>query len=371
VLEPVVPARGVIVAYDLTDAVGRIALEEGHELRFGRSACRGFEPVTGLHVVVEDAAPHPRGGFRAARVVAESVNEADRLLEERDAAACGVHFQHDAATMVATANEIGLLTLTFGDPLGDRTSLRELLARLAVPAVLEFAPAPVLRAGTHRFQVLVGSAPFPRAAVRGQHLGGEGDLGASFVTLCSGPFTLRQQARAITPATRDRPFDAWTSWGLCEATRVAAALATGAQAVVVHPAGNTALEPGYWRGLLGDMDHPRCRPFGAYSNLEFTADGRALRTAGLAVWALPDVVVDAPDAERDDAAFLQASKAALTATAVMVHACCALEIEDVLYVPQQVSVGPYGLDFDPFEPAPETVAWTVAAADHAELTLRR
>jgi uncharacterized protein YwqG len=59
---------GVITTYSLADAVGRIALDDGTELRFGASALRRCVPAVGLRVRVEGTAPHPLGGLRALEV---------------------------------------------------------------------------------------------------------------------------------------------------------------------------------------------------------------------------------------------------------------------------------------------------------------
>lgn len=59
------PQPGEIVSYSLSDAVGRIRLEDGSELRFGSTALRGIAPALGLRVIVTRVVPHPLGGYKA------------------------------------------------------------------------------------------------------------------------------------------------------------------------------------------------------------------------------------------------------------------------------------------------------------------
>jgi hypothetical protein len=59
---------GFITAYTHTDAVGRITLDDGTELRFGASAMRDCLPAIGLRVRVGETKPHPLGGLRALEV---------------------------------------------------------------------------------------------------------------------------------------------------------------------------------------------------------------------------------------------------------------------------------------------------------------
>ena len=57
--------EGTIVAYEITDGVGRIELDDGEELRFSIRALRGMVPAVGVRVEVGATEPHPLGGLRA------------------------------------------------------------------------------------------------------------------------------------------------------------------------------------------------------------------------------------------------------------------------------------------------------------------
>ncbi|HUS68163.1 MAG TPA: hypothetical protein VMZ28_26700 [Kofleriaceae bacterium] len=57
--------EGTIVAYEISDGIGRIELDDGEELRFSIRALRGMVPAVGVRVEVGSTEPHPLGGLRA------------------------------------------------------------------------------------------------------------------------------------------------------------------------------------------------------------------------------------------------------------------------------------------------------------------
>jgi hypothetical protein len=59
---------GVITSYSLADAVGRIRIDDGQELRFGATALGKLFPAVGLRVRVLKTGPHPLGGLRALEI---------------------------------------------------------------------------------------------------------------------------------------------------------------------------------------------------------------------------------------------------------------------------------------------------------------
>jgi hypothetical protein len=63
------PESGTIESYDVADNLGEIRLTNGAILRFGKTACKDFEPAIGVKVQVVAVGPHPRGGQRAESVV--------------------------------------------------------------------------------------------------------------------------------------------------------------------------------------------------------------------------------------------------------------------------------------------------------------
>jgi hypothetical protein len=79
---------GKIETYNVADNVGAVRLGSGELLRFGRSACQGFEPAVGVQVLVQSAAPHPLGGERAQVMVRDpSDSNYEQHVAARNAAA--------------------------------------------------------------------------------------------------------------------------------------------------------------------------------------------------------------------------------------------------------------------------------------------
>lgn len=358
------PARGTVTSFDQLDAVGKVSLEGGQELRFGRSACRGFEPVAGVHVELRAVAPHPRGGWRATELGAVSASEVETLLEVRDTAAgYSTPSTLPPPDALTTAREIGLLTFALDAPMPTRVAVRELLASLDLPGELDLAPKPQLRVAGHTFPMIACGAPLPVAELDTRLAkDAAAAAGQSFLTICGGPFSFRASA-ALSARAGNKPFDAWTGWGLRECTGLAAKLAERATLVVVHPAGQVVHTPAAWRRLLGDVTRDDCRPFTAYVDLGFSPDRRSVMTSGMIAWALPDVRVESSEAAGSDEVFGRARDAILVAGSVMVHGGRPLAEGDVLRVPSRVEVGPYPLKFDPRQPLSGASRWVVIASD--------
>jgi len=59
------PLEGTIVAYAISDGVGRIQLDDGEELRFSLKALKGVVPAVGVRVLIGATEPYPLGGRRA------------------------------------------------------------------------------------------------------------------------------------------------------------------------------------------------------------------------------------------------------------------------------------------------------------------
>ncbi|MCU0690435.1 MAG: hypothetical protein MUF54_03450 [Polyangiaceae bacterium] len=366
------PARGVVDAYDLADAVGTISLDNGQKLRFGRSACVAFEPVEGIHVVVDSAGTGVRPGLRALRVRAVDVHEVDRLLEARDTSA-GVKSTSTLPPQDAwaAARSMGLVTFAFNQHLPDRSRLRDFLTRLQLPGVLDFVPGAILRAGDHSFYLSACNDALPIEDVDTRLVDMDALGSVSFLTLCSGLFAFRSSSRAIVHDGTGRTIDAWTEWGLREACLTAAILAAHATYVVVHPCGHVAFAPAGWLQTLGDLSRSDCRPFGAFTDIGYTSGGESLLTKGMAVWALPDVRTLAQGAEHDDEAYEHARNATLVACATMVHSASVLGHGTVLHVPPKPHIGALPLDFDPLREVPGGVRWHVRASSVDELELAR
>lgn len=59
------PLEGTIVAYAISDGVGRIELDDGEELRFSLRSLKGVVPAVGVRVAIGATEPYPLGGRRA------------------------------------------------------------------------------------------------------------------------------------------------------------------------------------------------------------------------------------------------------------------------------------------------------------------
>lgn len=76
---------GVIESYRVADNVGEIRLAQGSVLRFGRTACKNFEPAVGVRVYVESIGLHPLGGERAEAIVRDPADsDYERRVAVRD-----------------------------------------------------------------------------------------------------------------------------------------------------------------------------------------------------------------------------------------------------------------------------------------------
>ncbi len=67
---------GLITQWRPMDAIGRIRLDNGVEIKFGKTSAKHFMPREGLRVKVCDLAPHPLGGDRA--TVIEPLDDPER-----------------------------------------------------------------------------------------------------------------------------------------------------------------------------------------------------------------------------------------------------------------------------------------------------
>jgi hypothetical protein len=278
---------GRIVHFDLTDAVGRVRLESGEELRFGASAC-DFPPATGIEVEVLASTAHPRGP-KATRLRALSQPNVDAAVALRD----GVHAwqpwgtQHVAKILEQMA-EVGLVTLVFDRRLDDHAALRSLFDEVGVKG-LAFEPEPMLTLGENRLKLAVVDAPLDTRSLDASLVGSAALLGQSIVSLVPGPFVFRAVARQLVRLP-GKTFDAWTGWGLEHVHRAVDAFMAAAVGYVMHKSGTTILPPTAWRGWAAT---PSPRPVLPWVGL--VEDASSLQTRGMEVWALPDVQLRTTD----------------------------------------------------------------------------
>ncbi len=340
---PTLPATARIATLDNLDGVGTLELEDGSTLRFGVSACRGFEPVVGAHVVVVEAGARPYGGVRATKVeLADGAQaEHDALLAARDRE-LGVEPEHEAP--VGAAMMLGTVTVLFDQPIeNDRTALRaffEAVGVLDATVTFENTATPVLRIDGRHVQVFAGHEPLASDQLDVRHLHGDDDLGQGFVSLSTGLATID----AVTPHIMGVGPNPWAEGGeMQRLSSVVQKLAQHGTHVVLHRAGHVVYTADEWLRRLGDLTDPTCRPFTAWIDVGFSADKSRLSTYGLDVARRPDVHVAVADHE-DDEEYALAHDALMLGAYLSAHENRIFEAGDVLVVPPGLGVGPHAID---------------------------
>jgi hypothetical protein len=72
------PLQAEIATYVVVDAVGILQLATGEQIRFGRSSCKGFEPVVGAAVILEEVVADCEVGKRRKYVLIRRMNNTIR-----------------------------------------------------------------------------------------------------------------------------------------------------------------------------------------------------------------------------------------------------------------------------------------------------
>lgn len=80
------PLEGTIVAYAISDGVGRIQLDDGEELRFSLRSLSGVVPAIGVRVAIGGTEPYPLGGRRALQVTLADDTGYQRLKKQYEKA---------------------------------------------------------------------------------------------------------------------------------------------------------------------------------------------------------------------------------------------------------------------------------------------
>lgn len=114
---PSLPARAKIASYDIADAVGLLELANGDRVRFGRSACKGFEPVVGASVILEEVAASPRGWRAKSIDLGPSDDRYDALIAARDPATGLPGRTLGSAEAAATVRQLAVITILLKEPL--------------------------------------------------------------------------------------------------------------------------------------------------------------------------------------------------------------------------------------------------------------
>lgn len=366
---PRVPVGATIASCVVTDAVGVLALDGGEELRFGRSACKGFEPVEGARVVVDEVASTPRG-WRAKVVRLDAADERyDALLAARDARAGLPSPVTSTPNAAAAARQLGLLTVLLRDPLPEGH------AALAAWAKERGLPRDGVEARAERDLELVvrgrsvltypGRGAFPLDGLDTRNLAPGFDGGRAFLGFGTGLPGGDRLAR-IALGT-DALGDPWGENGAArDVSRLVALLAPHAVGVVLHRAGELVLPIDEFVRMLGDLDDPECRPFAAWIDVGmFDRDGvRMYGTFGMDAFGLPDVA--APVDSDDRWSRSRRHEAVLYASQIMVRENRVLAAGDALRVPLRLTIGAWPPDL---EGKDDAIAYAVGGDDGALVTL--
>lgn len=354
------PARGTVASYRVTDAVGVLELESGEQVRFGRSACRDFEPVVGVRVILREGADGPVG-WRAQAVDLDPTDTTydARLADLYRQSGLGDRFS-PVEQAAAEARQLGLLTILLKDPLPEGTvALAEWAAKRGFPRA--GISATVARdlgfsAGGAPLLTYIGRGPIGR---EGLDLGGlpeDFDLGRSFICVGGGLPEIDRWARATMGRRAPDPWG--VNGSLRVASRLAVLLAEGAAGFVLHRAGQRVEAVERFVGMLGNPEDPQCLPFAAWLGVGLISgqEPPLCGTWGMEAAGLPDV--HAPfDAARPPTR-TRAFEAVLYACYRMVRENRVLAPGEALRVPLGARIGAWPLRVDEEAPA---LSYSVAA----------
>ncbi len=340
-LPAAVPFQATISSFDAADAIGRVVAEGGAELRFGRSACKGFEPVVGARVLVHSVDPHPLGGVRASELrLPEGDTSYDQLLAERDRA-LGVRPSRGGLAAVQQARALGWITLLMDEPVPTGVqALKAWAAKLNLEAAgITVSCEDGLRLGFGGFEMpaTTGDTPFPREAMDLRSVGEDFSPGGGFLTLSLGDPGLHRKLRIL------RKRDDWAPDGqLRSLSQLAAALAPHCRGVVLNRAGELTLPRDAFLRRLGNLADPDCVPFGAWLDFATTpGPSPEYRTFGMSAFGFPDV--RAPFEAGSAWQRSRRHEALLFSCYLMVRENRDLRVGEVLRVPVGVRIGAYSL----------------------------
>jgi hypothetical protein len=329
------PLPGVIESFSQADAVGSIRLDDGREVRFGRSAC-GFEPIAGTRVEVFGTTPGFRGALKATSVgLGEDRTAHANRLGARDVERGGRPPTMPAGEAAATARELGGLTVLLDEELPrDHGGL--LAWALALPlekhgfSVEMESGTLIFRTGAAKLRAIAGHDPYPADQTDRSDVGAAFSTGRGSITLL---FNFLPRSYYV------RTPDAWLALGYARImSRLATMLLERGHAVIVHRAAELVVPGPMFTRRLGDLRDPQCVPFPAWMDLRVDADTGALITRGLRAFGLPEVRVD-QRAEPNSWASARRFEAALFACYCL---CRGMWIENGLFeVPRRIQIGAF------------------------------
>lgn len=353
------PARGVIATYIVVDAVGMLHLRTGEQIRFGRSACKGFEPVVGAAVVVEEAAADARGWKAKTINLDRAIEGYDGLLAARDSEQGFASKTMDVPQAAATARQLATITVLMRSPIPTgplalkRWSEAAGIPRDGINVNVERDLAFTI--GHKSVQTYVGRGMFPCDGLDIRRLPEEFEFGASFIGLGIGlPGTA---LTALLLGTGN----CWASNGdLRNLSRLVRAIAADATGVVLHRAGDVVVPISEFVSMLGDLDNDDCVPFGAWLDIAITERNgeNVYCTFGMDAFGLPDVCVqmDANDRWRRS----RCHEAILYTCYRMVREQREFAVGENFAVPLRVKVGAWPVALNAND---ATLTYGIAAAD--------
>jgi hypothetical protein len=277
---PTVPCAARIESYDASDGVGVLKLDDGARLRFGRSCCKGFEPVVAARVNVIEIALHPLGGLRAKRVLLDPEDmDYDARLAARDASLGRQPPPFDE--VVSSCRALAWITILFDQdlPVGPQ-ALRRWLAEFKLDASgIEAITEAGLRfkVGSQIVTAYVGHGPFPHESLDLRQVGDRHSTGSAFIGLNIGEPGLLRASRSMVHYP-----DMWGSSGAMRAlSRLVIALLERGSSVILNRAAGLVLDGEAFIRMLGDLSDPECRPFGAWIDTALVKDSNAYSTFGM------------------------------------------------------------------------------------------
>ncbi len=340
---PAAPLNGTIAQFTASDDLGSVACEGGQSLRFSRSACRGFEPVEGALVRVDEVSPHPLGGWEATAIaLAMPVSAYKALVATRDQALSLANSPAGIAEKtVAIAHTLGWVVMLLDEaPPVDPHAFLEWATAKGLPAKgirIDISRGDIrLRHGVHEAIAYVADEPFPKKTLDLLGLTTELRSGKGFITLSLGAPGMMRVHRSLADGKLDDP---WEKNGtLRDLSRLVMGMLDLSHALVLPQAGAVMLSDTF-RRRTGDLDDVAGRPFSAWVATAVDPELNIYATYGMVLHGLPDVEV--PVALGDDWALDRSREALLFACQQMVFNNAPLKSGSTLKVPIGVSVGSY------------------------------
>jgi hypothetical protein len=317
------PCSARIASFDLADQIGTLTLAGGLSVRFGRSACHGFEPVPDADVIVHELAAHRLGGLRATRIGLDpSSTTYQALLARRD----GRTYLTDPTTKAVGASHVlgWIVVLLDAPPPIEPESFVLWADGLGLTAQgVRTSAGDTLQMGIGNQDALayVGDAPFPLDGLfllDGVERAGRGFIGLSLGNPGYPP--IMRSSRTWE--------DPWQPGGrLTDLTRLVLALLPHATAVVL-PQARAVMTAQLAHDRLSVPIEADNHPFLGWISWTINDDERLYTTLGMRLHALPDVAIDVdPD---DDESLDRGRSAILTAAGMMVTSNRILEARETI-----------------------------------------